>query len=276
MTSANPSNFPMYIKNEEIVEKLPYVDYFLLHNRTIYQRNDDSVLRVNSIKDNLSHKFLRRSRGWVPEPLLSHVDIGKQTLLGIGAEMHLIPTLMKGSKVIPSQHIGTVTLVETYEYMIKAIEHLLELYNTDVEAIAFDMHPQYLTSTSINEMSDLFKTQDCFSFQHHEAHIASVALENKIEPDENIIGVALDGTGYGRDGKTWGGEIFVGPVYDLERVGHLEEFALPGGDIAVKYPLRSLLSLLSHTYSSSEIIDITSNLQKYLPKGRFSLNCKKF
>jgi hydrogenase maturation protein HypF len=267
MTSANPSNFPMYIKNKEIIEKLPYVDYFLLHNRTIYQRNDDSVLRINSIDNKLSHKFLRRSRGWVPEPLLSHVDIGDQTLLGIGAEMHLIPSLMKGSKVIPSQHIGTVTLVETYEYMINAIKHLLGLYNTDVDAIAYDMHPQYLTSSSIDEMSDLFKTQVYSSFQHHEAHIASVALENKIDPNDNVIGVALDGTGYGRDGKTWGGEIFVGPVYDLERIGHLEEFTLPGGDIAVKYPLRSLLSLLSHTYSSSEIVDITTNLQEYLPKG---------
>ncbi|MCG3225449.1 MAG: carbamoyltransferase HypF [Candidatus Heimdallarchaeota archaeon] len=267
MTSANPSNFPMYIENEEIIENLPYVDYFLLHNRTIYQRNDDSVIRMNLIDGKLSHKFLRRSRGWVPEPLLSHIDVGHQTLLGIGAEMHLIPSLMKGSKIIPSQHIGTVTLIETFEYMIEAIGHLLKMYNTDVDAIAYDLHPQYLTSTSIDEISDIFNAQECIQFQHHETHIASVALENKIEPEEAVIGIALDGTGYGRDGKIWGGEIYVGPVHNLERVGHLEEFALPGGDMAVKYPLRSLLSLLSHTYSYDEIIDITFNLNKYLPKG---------
>ncbi|MHA1952809.1 MAG: carbamoyltransferase HypF [Candidatus Heimdallarchaeaceae archaeon] len=267
MTSANPSNFPMYIENDEIIENLSYADYFLLHNRTIYQRNDDSVIRMNHINGHLSQKFLRRSRGWVPEPLLSHIDVGHQTLLGIGAEMHLIPSLMKGSKIIPSQHIGTVTLIETFEYMLNAIEHLLEMYHTKVDAIAYDMHPQYLTSTSINEIADLFNAKEWIQFQHHEAHIASVALENRIEPDEEIIGIALDGTGYGRDGKIWGGEVFVGPVHSLRRMGHLEEFVLPGGDVAVKYPVRSLLSLLSHTYSSDEIIGITSNLQRYLPKG---------
>jgi len=141
------------------------------------------------------------------------------------------------------------------------------MYNRKVDAIAYDLHPQYLTSTSINEISDKFGTEEFTQFQHHEAHIASVALENKINPEEEIVGIALDGTGYGRDGKIWGGEIFVGQIHDLRRVGHLEEFVLLGGDIAVKYPLRSLLSLLSHTYSSNEIIDITSNLTKYLPKG---------
>jgi len=90
-------------------------------------RNDDSVIRINQLGNQLSNKFLRRSRGWIPEPILSHVDIGSETILGIGAEMHLIPTLMKGSKVIPTQHIGTVTLVETYDYMLDAIEHLLKL-----------------------------------------------------------------------------------------------------------------------------------------------------
>jgi len=117
MTSANPSNYPMYIENNEIMEKLPYVDYFLLHDRRIFQRCDDSVVRVNKIGKFLSPKFLRRSRGWVPEPLISHIDVGNQTLLGLGAEMHLIPSLMKGTKVIPTQHVGTVTLLETFEYM---------------------------------------------------------------------------------------------------------------------------------------------------------------
>jgi hydrogenase maturation protein HypF len=267
MTSANPSNFPMYIENNEIIENLSYVDYFLLHNRTIFQRNDDSVIRMNHIGGHLSQKFLRRSRGWVPEPLISHIDVGNQTLLGIGAEMHLIPSLMKGSKIIPSQHIGTVTLIETFDYMLNSIEHLLKMYDTNVDAIAYDMHPQYLTSTSIDEIADLFKVQKWIPFQHHEAHIASVALENRIEPEEEVIGIALDGTGYGKDGKIWGGEIFVGPVDNLRRKGHLEEFALPGGDIAVKYPLRSLLSILSHNYSSDEILTITSDLHKHLPKG---------
>ena len=268
MTSANPSNYPMYIDNQEIMKKLHYVDYFLLHNRIIYQRNDDSVIRINKLGNQTSNKFLRRSRGWVPEPLLSHVDIGNQTLLGIGAEMHLIPSLMKGSKVIPTQHIGTVTLIETFEYMLNAIEHLLKLYSAKIDAIVYDLHPQYLTSTSIDEINERFESKESIAFQHHEAHIASVALENKINPEEEVIGVALDGTGYGTDGKIWGGEIFKGKIFDLERVGHIEEYALPGGDIAVKYPLRSLLSLLAHEYSRDEIMEITKNLHHYLPKGK--------
>ncbi len=266
MTSANPSNYPMYIENNEIMEKLPYVDYFLLHDRRIFQRCDDSVIRVNKIGKLLSPKFLRRSRGWVPEPLISHVDIGNQTLLGLGAEIHLIPSLMKGTKVIPTQHVGTVTLLETFEYMQAAIEHLLKLYGTKLEAIAYDMHPQYLTSTSIDEIAERFDVKDYYSFQHHEAHIASVALEKKIMPEEEIIGIALDGTGYGRNGQIWGGEIFSGPIFNLERIGHLEEFVLLGGDLAVKYPLRSLLSLLTHNYSNEDINMMTKSLHHYLPK----------
>ncbi len=272
LTSANPSNFPMYIENNEIIEKLPYVDYYLLHNRRIFQRNDDSVIRVNQLGNKLSNKFLRRSRGWVPEPLLSHIDVGKETLLGIGAEMHLIPSLMKGTKIIPTQHIGTVTLLETYEYMLEAIEHLLKLYNTKVDTIAYDMHPQYITSTSIKEIAERLGANEWISFQHHEAHIASVALENKIHPEEEIIGIALDGTGYGKDGKIWGGEIFTGQISDLQRIGHLEEFALPGGDLSVKHPLRSLLSLLSSSFSIDEILNITEHLHHLLPKGTEEVN----
>lgn len=267
MTSANPSNYPMFIENEEIIEKLPYVDYYLLHNRRIYQRNDDSVLRLNKVGGRYSVKFLRRSRGWVPEPLLSHLDIGNKTFLGIGAEMHLIPSLMKGSKIIPTQHIGTVTLLETYEYMLSAIEHCLSLYNTDITAIAYDMHPQYLTSTNISEIAERFNVNTIQSFQHHEAHIASVAIEHKIAPEEEVIGIAIDGTGYGRDGSIWGGEIFQGPIADLSRVGHIEQYPLPGGDLAVKYPLRSLMSLLSLNQSITEVKELVEPLAHYLPRG---------
>ncbi len=268
MTSANPSNYPMFIDNDEIMEKLSYVDYFLLHNRKIYQRNDDTVIRVNKLGKIFSHKFIRRSRGWVPEPLNSHIDIKNNTILGIGAEMHLVPSLMKGTKIIPTQHIGTVTLLETYDYMIEAIEHLLNLYNSKIDIVAYDMHPQYMTSTSIDEILNRFDIEERTAHQHHEAHIASVALEHKIHPEEEVIGIALDGTGYGRDGSIWGGEIFCGQISDLERVGQLEQFNLPGGDLATKYPLRSLLSLLSHNFRREEIVDITADLVNTLPKGK--------
>jgi len=266
MTSANPSNYPMFIDNEEIKNKLPYVDYFLLHNRRIYQRNDDSVLRLNKIGNSYVTKFLRRSRGWVPEPLLSHIDVGEKTLLGVGAEMHLIPSLMKGSKVIPTQHIGTVTLLETYEYMLSSIDHCLSLYDTNIDTIAYDMHPQYLTSTNIHEIAEKYEVEEIIPYQHHEAHIASVALEHKINPDEPVIGIAIDGTGYGRDGTIWGGEIFHGKIHELERVGHVEQYPLPGGDLAVKYPVRSLMSLLNLKLSIEEVIEIVRPLANSLPR----------
>ncbi|MHA1304020.1 MAG: carbamoyltransferase HypF, partial [Candidatus Heimdallarchaeaceae archaeon] len=272
MTSANPSNYPMFIENDEIIEKLPYVDYFLLHNRRIYQRCDDSVLRINKIGEKYSLKFLRRSRGWVPEPLISHIDVGNQTLLGIGAEMHLIPSLMKGTRIIPTQHIGTVTLLETFEYMQKAVEHFLNLYHTKVDSIGYDLHPQYLTSTSIDELGERFNANEWYKFQHHEAHIASVALEHQIPPEEEVLGLALDGTGYGRDGTIWGGEIFGGKIYELSRLGHNNLYYLPGGDLAVKYPLRTLISFLSHTYSEDEIVEIIGETYSSLPRGKEELN----
>ncbi|MHA1690341.1 MAG: carbamoyltransferase HypF, partial [Candidatus Heimdallarchaeaceae archaeon] len=266
LTSANPSNFPMLIENDKIIENLTYVDYFLLHNRRIYQRCDDSVLRVNKIGPSQSIKFLRRSRGWVPEPLLSHVDVKNLTLLGVGAEMHLVPSLMKGKRIIPTQHIGTVTLLETYDFLLESIKHFMQLYQTKIDAIAYDLHPQYLTSIHITEIAEELGASTWKKFQHHEAHIASVAIEHRIPPEEEIVGIALDGTGFGKDGKIWGGEIFQGTITDLKRVGHIEEYPLPGGDVAVNYPVRTLLSLLSFHYSEEEIFELTSQLHNYLPR----------
>ncbi|MCK5140992.1 MAG: carbamoyltransferase HypF, partial [Candidatus Heimdallarchaeota archaeon] len=130
------------------------------------------------------------------------------------------------------------------------------------------MHPQYMTSTSIDEILNRFDVEKHTAYQHHEAHIASVALEQKIHPEEEVIGIALDGTGYGRDGSIWGGEIFCGPITNLERIGQLEQFNLPGGDLATKYPLRSLLSLLSCSFKREEIVGITKNLVNTLPRGK--------
>lgn len=266
LTSANPSNLPMFIDNKKIIESLPYVDYFLLHNRRIHQRCDDSVLRVNQIGSSYSVKFLRRSRGWVPEPLISHIDIGNRTIVGIGAEMHLIPSLMKGTRIIPTQHIGTVSMLETYEFLLDAITHFINLYQTNIDAIAYDMHPQYLTSVNIEEIAEYLGAEIWKKYQHHEAHIASVALEHRIPSDEEIIGIAIDGTGYGLDGKIWGGELFKGTITDLKRIGHIEEYPLPGGDLAVNYPVRTLLSLLSLQYPINELFELTAHLHKYLPR----------
>ena len=144
----------------------------------------------------------------------------------------------------------------------------MTLYNTSIDSIAYDMHPQYLTSTNIEEIAERYKVKEFRAFQHHEAHIASVALENSLKHDDEIIGIALDGTGYGRDGTIWGGEIFSGPIYDLKRVGNLEQFALPGGDLAVRYPVRSLMSLLSHQYTLDEVGEIVEPFLKYLPRKK--------
>ncbi len=265
MTSANPSNYPMYIDNDEIMDKLSFVDYFLLHNRRIFQRCDDSVIRLNTINSKPSVRFLRRSRGWVPEPLISHVSSGQDTLVGLGAEMHLCSALMKGNRILPTQYIGTVTLLETFDFMLEAINNLLSLYNTDVKAIAYDLHPQYLTSTSIDEIAQHFNVSSIYPFQHHKAHIASVALEHHISPEEEVIGIALDGTGYGEDGKIWGGEIFAGKITELERIAHIEEYPLIGGDAAVRNPARIVLSLLAKHYSPDEIPRLLETHNVQLP-----------
>ncbi|RLI10511.1 carbamoyltransferase HypF [Candidatus Bathyarchaeota archaeon] len=268
MTSGNKPGLPMAITNESALSELSGIaDYFLLHNREIINRCDDSVLRIIR-----GHKtFLRRSRGYVPDPI--DVPLKRGLSIAVGAELRNAGAITHNGKSFMTQYLGDITNIESLEFERNALDVFKRLLNItrNPDVIGCDLHPGYMTSHLAAEISQetgapLVKSQ------HHHAHITAVAAEHKIPPDEPIIGIALDGVGYGTDGAIWGGEVLKSTYSEFERVGHLEYLPMPGGDLCTYYPLRMLISALTPTASDEEICDITENhIKKGLPHGETEL-----
>ncbi|MHA1940560.1 MAG: carbamoyltransferase HypF [Candidatus Hodarchaeales archaeon] len=260
MTSGNPTNMPILIENTAIIKDLAsLVDYYLLHDREIYQRIDDSVLRVHKFNGNSFPVLIRRSRGFVPEPIKIPWIKNQNAVIALGAEMHSVGAIGVGSKIFPSQHIGHLSTLENTDFFTESLNHLKGLLGVSkVDAYGGDLHPQ-MTSTALGkDFAEKYEVP-FYQFQHHHAHLSALAIDAGINPEEEIICVALDGTGYGTDGTIWGGEILIGNYNYFKRIGHLEHLFLPGGDLAVKSPHRGLLAVLLSKYSIEEI---TSDLQE--------------
>jgi hydrogenase maturation protein HypF len=231
MTSGHISEEPIVTANDEAQERLANVaDSFLLHDRDIYMRVDDSVVRTFAN----SERVLRRSRGYVPEP----IDLGMPIteLLACGAELKNTFCLTKDRYVIVSQHIGDLENYETLRFFEATLANLKKLFRVEPRAIAYDLHPRYLSTRFALAQPDLRKV----AVQHHHAHIAACMAENGLR--DKVIGVAFDGTGFGTDGQIWGGEFLVADLSGFERRAHLRYIPLPGGDAAVRQPWRSALS----------------------------------
>jgi len=237
MTSANLPGQPMLIENGEIERRLQGIaDHFLLHNRRIVARCDDSVHR----RSGGATTFIRRSRGYVPQSIPA--DMGSDRVLALGPETGLTFALYDGDgKATLSQHIGSVNDLETYEFLREAIAHLQGLTGiTQVDAVACDLHPQFMTSRLAAELADAGGLRRV-PVQHHEAHLVSLLVEHDLD---ECVGIILDGYGYGHDGQAWGGEILVGTGRRIRRVGSLEPVRLPGGDLSAQQPLRMVASFL--------------------------------
>lgn len=232
MTSANMPGEPMLIENEAIVPQLQTVaDDFLLHDRRIVARCDDSVVRFSGG----GWKLIRRSRGWAPAPI--DIPLGCEPILALGAELQNTIALYTDGKCYISQHIGDVDDLETFEFLKEALHHLLAVTGQSVpHRIACDLHPQFLTTTLAYELSD-----SVVQVQHHHAHIASVMGEHHLE---KAIGIALDGIGYGSDGRIWGGEVLLTTRARFQKIGGLSNVLMPGGDLATKYPARMAAGIL--------------------------------
>ncbi len=260
MTSGNPSNIPILIENEEIQQQLASVaDYFLLHDRRIYQRADDSVMRYHMIHEAEYPLLIRRSRGYVPEPIQLPWASSNNTVLALGAEMYNVGVLGIGGRCFPTQHIGHMTTVENVDFFNSTIEHMKELLGIkSLDALGGDLHPQFLTTQKGQQLASE-NNIPFFQFQHHFAHLGALALDAKVDPQEKIICVALDGTGYGEDGTIWGGEILYGNYFEYKRLAHLEKQILLGGDQAVSQPYRVLLGIL---LSNSTLEEITAEFNK--------------
>ncbi len=235
MTSGNVTGLPLVTDNGEALASLSGVaDYFLLHNRDILNRCDDSLGQV--VDGEL--RLLRRSRGYVPAPLKVPVPPGP-VVLGIGGEMKNTICLLQGDQAYLSQHVGAVDTLEGQKNLRGSMEALVRLTGAEISAVAFDLHPGYRSSRLARSLPGLARC----GVQHHHAHLASAMAENGLTGE--VLGVILDGTGYGTDGRIWGFEILRGGYASFTREAHLAWVRLTGGEQAVRKPWLSAVSFLA-------------------------------
>lgn len=232
MTSGNRGGEPICTGNDEALRRLRgLADFFLLHNRDILTRVDDSVARIMDGKVRL----LRRGRGYSPVPIL--LDQPTADILACGGEMKNTCCIVRGQEAYLSQHIGELVNTETFAFYQESINHLQAVLERVPEQVACDLHPDYLSTRYAQARS-----HPCVSVQHHHAHIGAVLAEQQLQGP--VLGVVLDGTGFGPDGSIFGGEIYRADRRQFTRLGHLATLALPGGDRAVLEPWRMAFSLL--------------------------------
>jgi hydrogenase maturation protein HypF len=241
-TSGNPSDEPLTIDDDEAFQRLAGIcDFFLTHDRPIYLRSDDSVVR--HVADDL--RFIRRSRGYVPMPIFTNKAI--PATLALGAELKNTVCLSKQNRVFISQHIGDLENLQTYQFFQQTIEHLQRIFDVHPEIVAFDQHPDYLSTQHGLAMAGVQQVQ----VQHHHAHIVSCMAEHHL--DGAVLGLAFDGTGFGSDGTVWGGEVLVCEPHRFRRVAHLEPVSMPGAAAAVREPWRMAVAYLTATFKNDAL-----------------------
>ena len=253
MTSGNISEEPIAAENMESFKRLKGIcDYYLIHDRDIYSRYDDSVIKITCGRE----MVIRRARGYSPYPVKLDKNIGDKTILAVGAHEKNTFCVYKKNYAIVSQHIGDLDNPESIDFFRSTLGNYKGLFNiTGIELIAHDKHPGYASTRIASGLKSGQKT----GIQHHTAHIASVIAENHI--NDAVCGFSWDGTGLGDDGKVWGSEIFIADKkLKFEHVGHLSEKILPGGSISIRKPYRMALAYLYYLWQK----------EKKGPKGRFT------
>jgi hydrogenase maturation protein HypF len=236
MTSGNLSEEPIAKDNDEAVSRLSGIaDYFLLHNRDIYARYDDSV----TIVERNVPQIIRRARGYAPFPI--RLNFQSRPTLACGAEEKNTFCLTRDDYAFVSQHIGDMENIETLECFTNTISLYKRLFRIEPQIIAHDLHPNYLSTKYARELAQVSDIK-LVPVQHHYAHIVSGMVDNAI--DTPVIGVAFDGTGYGNDGHIWGGEFMTADYHGFKRLGHIEYLPLPGGVQAIKKPYRTAAGYL--------------------------------
>jgi hydrogenase maturation protein HypF len=230
MTSANFSEEPIAIDNDEARARLGSIaDAFVMHDREILQRCDDSVA---AILDGAS-QLLRRARGFVP--LGIDMPFDSPPLLAVGGHLKSVFTLARGRFACQSQHLGDLENLTGLDFFTESLAHLMHTFEIDPQAVVHDLHPGYLSTTWAKRWAGEHKVRT-IAVQHHHAHIAACMAEHAVEGP--VIGISLDGTGYGTDGRIWGGEVLIAHYDGFERFAHLNYVVMPGGDAAVHEPWR--------------------------------------
>lgn len=235
MTSGNRSDEPIAISNEDAQARLATIaDAFLLHDRDIVARYDDSVIRVVE----KTSVFLRRARGYAPLPL--HLPLASpRTLLAVGPHLKNTFTLVQGADAYVSQHIGDLENLETLTHWRSALDAYRRLFRVEPEVAVRDLHPGYMSTRIAGDLG----LERIIPVQHHHAHVAAVLAEHGFT--DRVIGVAFDGTGYGDDGNVWGAEFLEADLASYRRVGQLRYARMPGGDLAAREPWRAALGYLA-------------------------------
>lgn len=258
MTSGNLSDEPIVKDNEEAMERLKNIaDIFVFHNREIKHRIDDSVVFV----ENKEVQIIRRARGYAPDPV--KIPIKLKPTLALGGELKNTFSLGKENYVFMSPHIGDLKDKETLEVYEETIQEYIRLFKIEPEILVHDLHPQYLST----DLAQRFKKyMEVRAIQHHKAHFYSLLLDREIT--EDIICFTFDGTGYGEDGKVWGGEVFVGNIEEIKRVAHFKYFPIVGGDIAIENPRKIALSYIIKNFpeDTDKILPNIDELEKNVTK----------
>ncbi|MHA1612733.1 MAG: carbamoyltransferase HypF [Promethearchaeota archaeon] len=280
-TSGNVTSIPMAIENQIIGDQMKHLaDSIYLHNREIYQRCDDSVIRPLGS----SNLLIRRSRGFVPEYYKLPFSSSFSSIIGVGAELNSTGAISRGDRIFPTQHIGNIRNLDTYEFLQQSLQHmqqLLQIDNHEIEAIGHDLHPLfYSTKLAKSLKKQLYEPNsssngpNLFGIQHHHAHFASLMVDHKLGIDEKIVSITADGVGYGVDGTSWGGEILYGGYAESYRKSSIRPFPMIGGDLCAKYPDRMLLSIclnvarLRNDYDFIEKLNDVHGFSQYLPHGK--------
>jgi hydrogenase maturation protein HypF len=237
MTSANQVDEPICISNREAQSRLKSIaDYFLIHNRDILVRCDDSIAFVTGGKPQL----MRRSRGYAPRPVL--LKEAYPAVLALGPQLKTTQCILKDNFAFLSPHIGDMETPQARDFFHESLALMKRITQSDPQIIACDYHPAYYSTQVTQELKEVRVVH----VQHHHAHIVSCMVENQIDGD--VIGLAMDGTGYGLDGNAWGGEFLIANTTQFKRFGHLQYFVLPGGEKAIHEPWRIGVSLLRQAY----------------------------
>jgi len=250
MTSGNISDEPICFRDDEAAARLKNIaDYFLTNDRRIRIRTDDSIVRLapkqSSTQNSRLQIMLRRSRGYAPEPVKTSFHFSRQ-ILAYGAELKNTFCLAKGNYAFLSHHIGDLENLETLRSFTDGIEHFKRLFDLEPEVVAYDLHPEYL-STKYAQSDSGIGTK--IGVQHHHAHIASCMADNDAEGE--VIGVAMDGLGFGTDGKMWGGEFFVADYDRAERIAQLDYVPMPGSTQAIREPWRMAAVYLKRAFGNN-------------------------
>ncbi len=247
-TSGNISDEPICIDEYDALDRLGGIaDFFLVHNRPIVRQMDDSIVRVIAGRE----MVLRRARGYAPLP----IDCGGEgpPVLAVGAHLKSAVAISKGANIFLSQHIGDLESAAAHDAFLRETRSVQQLFGSAPQHVACDLHPDYLSSKHAHDSGI-----PVFPVQHHYAHVLACMAEHKLKGP--VLGVSWDGAGLGSDGAIWGGEFLRADRDAFERVAHLREFRLPGGDQAAREPRRAALSILVETYDSLSPIETLPTL----------------